>query len=50
MFELTANQLDSVSGGNAVLGVIAVIAFFSTAYEDSVNFTSGMIEGFMDAR
>lgn len=49
MFELTGDQKDAVSGGNPILITMAVIGFFATTYQQSVDFTSGMIEGFMDA-
>jgi bacteriocin-like protein len=47
---LNNEQLNAVSGGGgAILGVIAVIVFFSSGgYENAVDFTSGAIEGFVN--
>lgn len=51
MIDLTVQQIDNVAGGNPLLALIAVAGFFSMGgYEASVEFTSGAIEGFMEAR
>jgi len=50
MVDLTVQQIDSVAGGNPILVFIAVAGFFALGgYEASIDFTSGMIEGFVEA-
>lgn len=50
MLDLTTDQMEVVVGGNPAVTAIAIVGFFVMGgYEASVDFTSGMIEGFMDA-
>lgn len=50
MTVMTDMEIESVSGGNAFLVVLATATFFACGgYEKSIDFVSGAMEGFMDA-
>lgn len=50
MIDLNLQQIEQVAGGNPILVLIAAAGFFALGgYRASIDFTSGFIEGFVEA-